>query len=176
VRFNLNKELFRKTEGKLYSYFREKKEINDIRVRIEQLEKQIESIEYDIKNTNIRIDYYQPGMGINERVQTSTNSTSYAESEIMRAIGKLEEERAIKIRNLFKLKAKRRDTESFITHMEQNLKDLNPENKKFIELKYRDEIKVNIIAERLNIATATAYRMRDELVEDIAKHEGSFLY
>lgn len=167
----IDKELFRATEGKLYSYFRKKKEIEKLNYRIKELNEQIEEIESDIRNTNVKIDYYQPSIPITERVQTSSTGTSYAEGQIIKAINEMEKERANRIRIKLKLKAKIRETQNYITYMEQNLESLSEENKRFIELKYGDEADMITIANKMNMARTTVYRKREELVDDIARHD-----
>lgn len=168
----MDKELFRKTEGNIYRYYRYKREIQSITHRIEFLKGRIKKIEEDIQNTNVTIDYYQNGIGINERVQTSNTGTSYAEAEIIKEIEKLEREHCNKIKQLMKAKVKLRDMEEFISYMQFNINMLNEEDKRFIELKYGDGLKIPEVATRLNLSQATAYRKREELVENISHFEG----
>ena len=63
----MDKELFRKTEGKLYRYYESRKKIYRIKEDIARLEREIETLEYDIRHSNVIIDYYQNGTGIQER-------------------------------------------------------------------------------------------------------------
>lgn len=167
----LDKYIFRSTEGKLYSYYRKIKEVDRKRERIEELDRKIREIEEDIKNTNVNIDYYQGAMPISERVQTSSNGTSYAETQIVKAIDDLEREKAFRIRTKLKLKAKIRTMEDFILYMSQTIDSLNlgEENMRFIELKYGDGADMIIIANKLNMAKTTAYRKRKEIVTAVAE-------
>ncbi|BFK81478.1 hypothetical protein I3900191A7_16230 [Clostridium baratii] len=164
----MEKEVFRKTEGNIYRYYETKKAIFGINEKIARLEEQQESIEYDMKHTNIRIDPYQNGMGISERVQTSSNGTSYVEQEISKEIDKLDRERLRIIKLILKLKAKKRDMENYISNIEYNINMLNEESKRFLELKYSDKEKVVSIAYKMNMAVATVYRVREEIIENIA--------
>lgn len=167
----LDKELFRKTEGKLYGYYKSKRKIESLRSRIAWLEEKIKEIENDIKITNVTIDYYQNGIGINERVQTSSKGISYVESEIVKAIDRLEREHCEKTKQLLRVKAKLREIEGYTSHMEYNINMLNDEDKRFIELKYGDEANILKIARVMNMAQATTYRKREELIENIAQFE-----
>ena len=164
----MDKELFRKTEAKLYRYYESKKHLFGLTEKIKRLEYQKETIEYDIKHTNIRIDPYQNGIGINERVQTSSTGTSYAEQEIIKEIEKLEKERVKIIKQILKTKAKKRELEDYISNMEFNINMLNEESKRFLELKYSDKAKVIAISQKMNMAVATVYRIREEIVENVA--------
>lgn len=167
----MDKEVFRKTEGRLYRYFRYKKEIQNMKRRIEFLEEQVNEIEISIKNVHkyINVDPYQNGAGISERVQTSSNGTSYVEGEMEREVTKLEKEQCNKIKKIHKLKASIREKESYVKSMDFNIEMLQEEDKRFIELKYGDEEEVPIIAIKLSMARATAYRKREELVENISQ-------
>ena len=59
----MDKELFRKTEGKLYRYYQSKKKIRELNNEISNLEYHRERVEYDIRHANVTIDYYQNGTG-----------------------------------------------------------------------------------------------------------------
>lgn len=166
----MDKELFRKTESRLYRYFRYKKEIVNSKRRIEFLQNKINEIDYSIKNVHkyINVDPYQNGAGISERVQTSSTGTSYVEAEMIKEVSKLEREQCAMFKNVLKLEVKIREKESYIRNMDTNIEMLNEEDKRFIELKYGDEKEVPYIAMQLNIAQATAYRRREELIKNIA--------
>ncbi len=97
------------------------------------------------------------------------NGTSYIESEMEKEVTKLEKEQSNKIKSMHKLEVRIREMESYIRSMEINIEMLNQEDKCFLELKYRDEKEVAAIADKLNMARATAYRKREELVESISK-------
>lgn len=167
----MDKELFKKTEGRLYRYFRYKKEIQNMKRRIEFLENQIKDIDISIRNVHkyINVDPYQNGAGISERIQTSSTGTSYVESEMEREVTKLEKEQCNMVKSTLKLKAKIREKEFYVKSMDTNLEMLSEEDKRFIELKYGDEKEVPIIADKLSMARATAYRKREELVENISQ-------
>lgn len=167
----LDKEAFRKTEGRLYRYYTQFKLIDKLKHKVVTLYKQLEAIKEDLKNTNIKIDPIESkSMDYSkERVTSSNNGTSYAENEIMRAIEKLENEYIYKKKKMLKLHARIRQMEEEIEDMNYNISLLSEESKRFIEWKYSDKKSIEFIAQNLNIATATAYRKREELVEEIAQ-------
>ncbi|MBS5306458.1 transcriptional regulator [Clostridium sp.] len=172
----MDKELFRKTEGKLYRYYKNKNEIYKIENKIRSLENIKRNIEDDIKNANVIIDYYKNGIGIQERVQTSASGSSYAEQELCRAITKLEDEHVKVAKKILKNKAKIRHIEEFIKYMDDNIGQLTEEDKRFIELKYGDGKNPTQISMILNMAQATAYRKREEVVKAVAEYENTFLF
>lgn len=166
----LEKDLFKKTEGRLYRYYRSLKEIEKLKNRVVLLWKQKEQIEQDIRNTNVKIDYVQSGAVISERVQTSSFGTSYAEREIVNAIEKLERELLHKKRKILKLHARIREMEEQIADMDYNISMLSEEYKRFLEWKYGERKSIDWIAtEMYGGARTTAYRKREELVESIAQ-------
>lgn len=89
----LDKETFKKTEGWLYGYFRDLKEIENLKQECEELKAQEESIEWDIKNCNVSVvsdAHISPSF--DEGVQISSTGESVAEKGIVRAIENLENE------------------------------------------------------------------------------------
>lgn len=166
----MDKDLFGKTEGQLYRYYKYKKQINKMFRKTEILENQIQSIDNQIRNVHnyINIDPYKSGQGIQERVQNSIDGSSYMEKEMEREVTKLEKEKCNRIKAKLKTESKIRDRQWFIRIMDTNIEMLSEEDKRFIELKYGDEKEVPYIAMQLNMAQATAYRHREELVENIA--------
>ena len=172
----MDKDLFRKTEGKLYRYYQSKKKIRELNNEISSLEYHKERVEYDIRHANVTIDYYQNGTGLQERVQSSPSGSSYAETEMCKEIEKLEREHLRINKKILKIKAKIRELEEFIRHMNEIVEQLNEEDKRFIELKYGDKKSMIYISMKLNMAQATTYRKREELIESIAEYENTLLF
>ncbi|MDZ4992625.1 hypothetical protein GNF80_06495 [Clostridium perfringens] len=171
----MDKALFDETEKVLYKYFKYKKKIYKLKGREKYLENRLNVIEEDIKNANVTIDYYQNGMGISERVQTSSKGTSFAEEQICREIGKLEREHITITKKLFRTRADIRYLNDYVSNMDLNLSTLNEEDRRFIELKYGDEKSILSISQSLNIAQATAYRKREEIIELVADFKNTLL-
>lgn len=171
----MDKTLFNKTENVLKKYFKYKKKIYKLKGREGYLENRLIEIESDIKNANVTIDYYQNGMGISERVQTSSKGTSFAEEQICREIGKLEREHITITKKLFRTRADIRYLNDYVRNMDLNLSTLNEEDRRFIELKYGDEKSILAISQSLNIAQATAYRKREEVIYKVAEFKNTLL-
>jgi len=175
----LNKELFRKTEGELYGYFYDIEDLKRVRAEIVSLNIAIKNLDRRIRECNVKIDPEQSGcMQITERVQTSTNCTSYVEKEISKAIGDMEREQAHKIRKLFKLECRERNLSYKVENMRRNIEMLKLEYKKFLELKYNqvkyDRLGMRDIALELNMGKNKAYELREKLVNDIARFNKNF--
>lgn len=172
----IDKETFRKTEGQLYGYFRDLKEINDLEVDCKELEEQKKGIESDIENCNVYVDPTKNMcISYNEKVQTSSTGESPAERGIISEIENLEREIKYVDRELRRKRARIRELQRNIAPMKRILTNPQPsqEISEFIKYKY-DECKgVEWIAtEMYGGVRSTAYRKREDIVEDIVKWEG----
>ena len=165
-------EAFKKTEGMLYRYYRYKKEQVNIKYKIEFLEKQIKDIDNRIQRTDVSVTDYYKTSPIEERVQTSTNTTGYAEQQIIKAIEDLENQKIKKKKKILKLTYKEKEIEEFIYNVEININQLGPKEKKFIEYRYKDKYPVlqiyKIMREEFNLEQSRFYVIRDNLISNIA--------
>ncbi|CAH2213219.1 hypothetical protein [Tepidibacter aestuarii] len=154
----IKKEVFKKTEGMLYRYFKDKRDINMMQHKILVLENNKNKLEYILKSTHISSLECMNGdiKGISyesERVQTSVGKESYFEKALMKEIDNLERECVDINKKIIKLR----------------IKATNKEARLFIDLKYGEGASFYTIADKLNISKSTAERRRGEIIEDIAK-------
>ncbi|WP_142415425.1 sigma-70 family RNA polymerase sigma factor [Hathewaya massiliensis] len=163
-----DRELFRKTEKRLYDHFNKEDIIKKKESLISLYTSQLKELESDIKNNNVRLDTGLKSINYDEKVQTSTTGTSFMEQELIKGITKLEKEWTFKQNKIEQLKKEIRDIKELAITIESNINMLNKEDKKFIELKYKDKLEVQVIAMKLNMSPATAFRLRKRLVYDIA--------
>lgn len=170
----MDKELFRKTEGMLYGYYKDKNRLESVRREIETVGNLINTIARNIKTCNVSIDPYQGGTGEGERVQTSSSNSSYVEKAIIKAIDDMEKEKAQRTKKLYKLKCEERNLIYRIEKVEGNIGMLKDEYKKFLELKYNtapgEKMGMREIALELNMSKNKAYDLREELVRNIAEY------
>lgn len=171
-------EQFRKTEGRLYRYYYQLRQIDKLKHKVCVLWKQKEQIEKDIKETNVNIEP-DLNMGIDyssERVQTSPTGASIAEKEVVKEIEKLSREWQRTKNKILKLNSTIREYEKQAADMEYVIGLLREDTKQFVELKYGSTRKLtNIkIGEILHIAEPTVRRRREDIVNDIAKWIGNF--
>lgn len=166
-----DENLFREIEAQLYRYFENKNKIYRLERKVEDLEEQINKLDDQIRNVHkyIHLDTMPPSAGCGERVQTSISGTSYMEKQMEQEVTKLEKRKVEKIKSKLKNENKIMDMQHFIRVMDANLEYLSEEDKRFIEYFYGAKKKIPYIAMQLNIAQATAYRKRQELVENIAE-------
>ena len=170
----MNKELLRKVEEKLYKYYSIKNKIDRLKNEISFLESKLNRIEMDLKNTNVKIDYYQSGLALGEKVQVSSTGSSYAEQEICREIEKLERIHLDTYKKILKLKIELEELEEFILSMDEKINKLEEENRMLLELKYCDKKSLLFISTQLNMSKTTAYRRRTEIINEIGGYEYVF--
>lgn len=169
----MDKQLFKKTEGTLYGYFKDKDRLEAVKKEKETAENLIELLKKNIKECNVSIDPYRPGAGEGERVQSSPSTSSYVEKEIIKAIDDMERELVKRIRSKYKLEAEERNLMFKISKLENNIEMLNDECKKFLNLKYKDKLGMREIALEMNMSKNKVYDFRERLVEDIAQFRWS---
>lgn len=165
----ITEDVFRKTEGRLYRYYRQQKEIQKLEYKCLILEEQKEKIRKDLHETNIIIEEESRSVAFEERVQTSSSGEGYAEREMIRQIGKLEQEWKELRKYILKLHAKIREYKKQVTDVEYAINLLQPQYRRLIELKYRDGVSLERIGNELHMEKSTASDWRDRVVKDIAK-------
>ncbi|WP_243129241.1 hypothetical protein [Hathewaya massiliensis] len=167
----IDKEEFRKTEKKLYNYYGKDKKIENLKKKIYLLYKQIEEIEIKLKKVDIDIPEESKCIAYEERVQTSSDGTSYAERALMRITDRLINEQARKKEEIVRIEEEIRNIEADNIIIKENIKDLRNEDKQFLNLKYKEGMKDWQVGVRLGMDQSTATRKRQKLVEDVARWE-----
>lgn len=170
----MDKEAYRKTEGLLYGHYRDINRLKSLEIHIQTIKDTIDKIDNKIKECDVKVDYYQSGIEITEKVQTSSQGLSYAEKEIIKGIDSLEREKAHNIRKLFKLECTERNLRNKIKKIESNINMLNEEYKKFIQLKYNKELRVREVAIEMNMSKNAAYSLKDKIIESIYSYTWIF--
>ncbi|MEY7998627.1 transcriptional regulator [Clostridium sp. Mt-5] len=174
----MDKETFKKTEGKLYGYFRDLKEMELLEIDCRELQDQEESIQWDIKHCNVYVSpdsHMSPSFS--ERVQTSPTGESVAEKGIVREIEKLEDELEYVSGKLRRNRARIRQLKRNIAPLKKVLTvpPLSKEMMDFVIYKYKINKSINWIAnEMYGGVRSTAYRRRGEILEDIVKWESLY--
>ncbi|WP_154826378.1 hypothetical protein [Clostridium butyricum] len=167
----INDNDFKKTENRLYQYYKYKKKLIDINEKITLLKNQIKSLENAITNTDVTvIDYYKTSE-ISERVQTSSSNCGYVEQQMIREISLLEREQLIKKKRIVKLTLKKQSLEEYILTLEKIFNELTDNELKFIKYKYKLNYPILEIykqtCQEFMVEQATYYVMRKKIVEKI---------
>lgn len=169
----IDKEMFRKTESRLYRYYKQLKLIEKLKNKVVLLWKQKDQIEkekVELKHLNIDAGL---NMGIDysrDKIQSSPTGIGEAERETIKYIDNLDKQLKYTVKKMLKTNARIRELELQVQDMQFNLSMLSEESKRFIEWKYGECKSVDWIANELYAgARSTAYRKREELVESIAQ-------
>ncbi|MZQ75250.1 MAG: hypothetical protein GT589_03725 [Peptoclostridium sp.] len=164
-------DVFRKTESKLYTYFRNIKRKGVLEHKKGILEKKKENVLRDIKECNVIIDDCLKGIDYSkDKVTASSDCIGPAEKAIINGIGKLERELEKTMAEKLDIQSDIRQLEIAICEIEYILKKLDEKAREFVEYKYGDEAGFELIGEKLSMSRATTYRKREDIVKDIAKY------
>lgn len=164
-----NKYMFKKVEGELYGYYRDLKRKEIVKEEIDTLNNMLEKIDKNIRTCNITIDADISGMGINERVQTSSTGESAVEKAIDRSISTLEREQAQRIERLYKAETELRNIEYKTKKIKSTINLLNEDYKYFINLKYNLCLRDEEIADRIHVSKKSAYNKRKKVIKEIIR-------
>lgn len=167
----MDKEIFRRTERKLYNYFRKDKKINSIKKKIELLNIQIGDIEKKLKEVNINIPEESRSITYEERVQSSGDCTSYAEKTLMRITDNLLNEKVRKLEEISELEENIRTIQANNIIIENNIKDIREEDREFLKTKYDKELPDWEVGLNLSMSQSNVSRRRQRLVENVANWE-----
>lgn len=163
----MDKELFRKTESKLYRYFNKDKQEKALRDKLALLDKQIESIDRDLRECNVSIEPSLSAQQYTERIQTSSDGASYAEKEIMRVT-------ELKIRRKTQKQLEKENVleqldniEIESNEIEWKIRDFNGELKKLLELKYKKKYNEEKIAQEMHLNQSQVNRRKQQIINKI---------
>lgn len=165
----MDKEILREVEKRLYDYFDHEYMVKGIKLKINKLEEQIKQIREDIKNNNVIIEEESRSITYGEKVQTSSDCTSYAEREFMKAIDRLEREKVFKLSRIGELKTELRKIEEEFSETECKIERLPQLDLEFIKLKYKSKPRLSVeeVSNELNMSRSSAYIKRDKIINEI---------
>lgn len=165
------KREFKIIEDKLYNFFNKEKKIAALRYQIEILRKQIERLDKDLRECNITIEIESSSPSFEERVQSSSDGTSYAEREVIRITDlklKRKAEKEVEIEEFLALIDK---IELDNAILEYNLQFINEEWYKLLELKYKYKNSEVQISLEMNISQSQVNKIKQKVIEDIRRWE-----
>lgn len=165
----MNDDLFKTIEKRLYDYFQTEKKISCLRQKIQLLNKHITDIEKKIKETNILIPEESRSSTYEDSVQTSRNTSSYAENAAIKIIEDMEREVVYKQNEITHLEKIIRNTESDNAIIKYNLAFLSADHIRILELKYAQKKKDWQVGMEMNIERSTITRIKQKLIADIAR-------
>lgn len=168
-------ENFKLVEKKLYKFYEDQNSIKTIEREIFNLKEQYEEIEETLRSSRFNIEEQSTSPDFGERVQSSSDGTSYVEQQMIKRVELLQREQQLilnkEIERESRLRAIKRECES----IKSNIEMLSNEYRIFIELKYRDKKSIDQIYPQLNRSRSLTFELRKQIVEEIARWENMIM-
>lgn len=167
----MSRDKFKKTEDKLYNYFNKEKKIATLNYRIEVLKNQIDKINQELKECDVSIEVESSSPGFEERVQSSSDGTSYAEREVIRITDLKLKRKLSKEIEIEEIKEEIENIELDNSILEYNLQYINEEWYKLLELKYKFKKNETQISLEMNISQSQVNKIKQKAIADIQRWE-----
>lgn len=167
----MSRDRFKKTEDKLYNYFNKEKKIATLNYRIEVLKNQIDKINQELKECDVSIEVESSSPGFEERVQSSSDGTSYAEREVIRITDLKLKRKLSKEIEIEEIKEEIENIELDNSILEYNLQFINEEWYKLLELKYKFKKNETQISLEMNISQSQVNKIKQKAIADIRRWE-----
>lgn len=167
----MSKDRFKKTEDKLYNYFNKEKKIATLNYRIEVLKKQIYKINQELRECDVNIKIESSSPGFEERVQSSSDGTSYAEREAIRITDLKLKRKLSKEIEIEDIKEEIENIELDNSILEYNLQYINEEWYKLLELKYKFKKNETQISLEMNISQSQVNKIKQKVISNIQRWE-----
>ena len=167
----MSRDRFKQTEDKLYNYFNKEKKIATLNYRIEVLKKQIDKINQELRECDVNIEIESSSPAFEERVQSSSDGTSYAERELIRIIDLKLKRKLSKEIEIEEIKEEIENIELDNSILEYNLQFINEEWYKLLELKYKFKKNETQISLEMNISQSQVNKIKQKAISDIMRWE-----
>lgn len=167
----MSRDKFKKTEDKLYNYFNKEKKIATLNYRIEVLKNQIDKINQELRECDINIEIESSSPAFEERVQRSTDGTSYAEREVIRITDLKLKRKLSKEIEIEEIKEEIENIELDNSILEYNLQYINEEWYKLLELKYKFKKNETQISLEMNISQSQVNKIKQKAIANIQRWE-----
>lgn len=167
----MSRDRFKQTEDKLYNYFNKEKKIATLNYRIEVLKKQIDKINQELRECDVNIEIESSSPAFEERVQSSSDGTSYAERELIRITDLKLKRKLSKEIEIEEIKEEIENIELDNSILEYNLQFINEEWYKLLELKYKfkkNEVQISL---EMNISQSQVNKIKQKAITDIRRWE-----
>lgn len=160
----------KEAEKRIKLYYKQKNWIESNKNRIKNIDRQISSIEDDIKNCNVRIGVDLKAIDYSKEKISGGFYAGGLEEKIIDEINKMEREVLQLVAEKLELQKHNRELQREIDKIEYNLDTLNEEAKKFIEYRYREGKTLTWIAvEMYQGIEITTKRAKKKILKSIYK-------
>ncbi|MBU3102969.1 hypothetical protein [Clostridium gasigenes] len=167
----MKNEKFKLIEKTLYEFYEDQKSIKTIEREIYNLKAQYEEIGETLRSSRFNIEEQSSSPDFSEKVQSSSDCTSYVEKQMIKRVEILQREQQLildkEVEREGKLRAIRRSSEG----MKANIEMLSEEYKTFIKLKYAEKKAIEQIYPEINKSRSLTFELRGKIIEEIARWE-----
>ena len=132
---------YQKIEGMLYSYYRRKKRITNLKSKLIRTQLRIDRLRKDIKECNIELNDTLKAIDYSREYVYTGDTTSNIERELERAVDNILQNIEKELKHKRKTKSRIRNLEKSIDDIEILLEELSEEELQIIELRYGEKIK-----------------------------------
>jgi len=160
----MEKYLFEEVEDQLKKYYAKESTQEYLESKLKILDKQIASIESDLKNCNIHIECSLASPGFEARVQTSSDGVGCAEREAMRVTD-------VQLKRLDNRRLEREDILEQMDNLEiecnyigWKLREFTQEQKTLLELLYKNDYKEVKVGEKIHLNQSQVNRRKQQLL------------
>lgn len=165
----MNDEYFKKIEKMLYRYYETEKDIKVLNKEKDLLSSQYELLDNKLKKTQYSLPEQSSSIGFEERVQSSSDGTSYAERELINQITRDEKEQQRIVKRIYEIDREIRDIERNNIKLKINITMLNSDYQKFLELKYKDKMPMEKLYIEINRSRKSTFNLRKEIIEEVGR-------
>ena len=157
----------KKAEFIIKEYFRKKRNLDILLLKLETQERKIEKIKRDISECNINMEVTISSINYTrEKVQGGTYISSI-ERELERSIDILIEALKNEIKTKIKLESRIRNLESDLMNIEVILNELKEEEERLIHLIYKDNKTYRYIEHEMNMSMGTITNTKKRILNKL---------
>ena len=161
---------YQRVEGMLYSHYRRKKRVSNLKSRLIRTQLRIDRLRNDIKECNIDLSDTLKAIDYSREYINTGDTTSNIERELERAVDNILRQIENELRQKKKNKSRIRNLEKAIDDVEVLLEELTEEELQILELRYSEKMSDKMIAEMVNMSRTTVQRKRTELINQLAEN------
>lgn len=168
----MEKYLFEEVEDQLKKYYAKESTQEYLESKLKILDKQIASIESDLKNCNIHIECSLASPGFEARVQTSSDGVGCAEREAMRVTD-------VQLKRLADRQLERQgiliqidSLETACNEITWKIKDFNKEQVTLLELLYKNKCYEQEVADKMFITQCQVNKRKKVILAKIFMWDG----
>lgn len=159
---------YKETEEKLYKYFNKDSIYRGLNKQLDVFNKQIADLEKELKECSyIDIEEESKSPAFEERIQTSSNGTSYAEGQIIKLTELKLKRKAKKEIERENILEQLEDMETIESEMDWKVEQLQGRFKELLKMCYKDNMNEVQISFKLHLSQSQVNKRKNQILEKI---------